>query len=340
MGIIKIKEVSKSFRDKSQEILDRKNDKAKFKFLKYITYRKLVKALNCVTFSVNKGEIFGLLGPNGAGKTTLSKMIVGLLKPDKGRVLVFDKQGDDINKESRRFNVVFARANLFYELSGRENLEFYSKLYGIKNYKKKIQRWIEIFEVDKKAESKTYTYSTGEAMRFKIIKALLNQPELLVLDEPTIGLDVNMAIKIRELLKQLNKKYNVTIFLTTHYMEEADYLCDRVAILNKGKILKIGTAKEIKGLLRKNKIVEVQIKNFNSLVLKKIKDSGYVKDLEFIGVEEKIRVILKLTAKVEDFITFLHKNNLKVSSINVEEPSLADAYLYLTGQELVSDELL
>ena len=125
MGIIKIKEVSKSFRDKSQEILDRKNDKAKFKFLKYITYRKLVKALNCVTFSVNKGEIFGLLGPNGAGKTTLSKMIVGLLKPDKGRVLVFDKQGDDINKESRRFNVVFARANLFYELSGRENLEFF-----------------------------------------------------------------------------------------------------------------------------------------------------------------------------------------------------------------------
>ncbi len=338
--MIKLENVSKSFRDKTQEKIDRKKDYFPIRFIRYFRYKRYVKALDNISFEVKKGEIFGLLGPNGAGKTTLSKLICGLLKQDKGKVYVFNEPIQKISKFSKRFNVVFARANLFWQISGKYNLELYSKVYDVKDYNKKIEHWLEFFELEKIANNMSFTYSTGESMRFKIAKSLLNEPELLILDEPTIGLDINMALKVRDLIKQLNKRNNVTIFLTTHYMEEADYLCDKIAILNKGEIIKIGTPKQLKSILKKNKIIEIRIVNFNSSVLNNIKNSGYVKDIEFIGEEEKLRVILKNNTKIEDFITYLNKKKFKISSMNVEEPSLADAYLYLTGQELISNELL
>ncbi|MCD6476607.1 MAG: ABC transporter ATP-binding protein, partial [Candidatus Aenigmarchaeota archaeon] len=247
-NIIVVSNISKSY----------KKDKGIFKRKEY------KKAIDNISFSVKKGEIFGLLGPNGAGKTTLIKILTGMLEADKGSVFVLGKMlPNEADKIKERINGIFARANMFWQLTGKENLGVYANIYNIRNKKKIINKYIKFFELQDVANQPIFKCSTGENMRFNLARSLLNNPEILFLDEPTLGIDPRMALKIRQFIKKLNKVEKNTIILTTHYMEEADYLCDRIAIINKGKIIKIDTPENLRKLFKKEAILEIRLQKTN-----------------------------------------------------------------------------
>ena len=207
------------------------------------------KALKGISFSVHVGEIFGFLGPNGAGKTTAIRILTGQLRPSAGRAWVL---GCDVVKEREaikpQVGVVFEYQNLYQRLSARDNLNFAANLYGVpKTRVNAILRQVGLID---RADDSLKKYSNGMKQRLLIGRALLHQPKILFLDEPTRGLDPNVSRGIRTMVKELSKQ-GVTVFLTTHYMEEADQLCDRVAILDEGHIVALGlpgALKEIYGL--------------------------------------------------------------------------------------------
>lgn len=207
---------------------------------------KKILALSNVSLEIRQGEIFGLLGPNGAGKTTLISAICGLLELDSGEIFVFGKNAKTQRKEViREINLVTGFAGLLYGLSVEDLLKYYAYLNGVKDKEKEISRVLELTELSEKRKQPAHTLSSGFKQRFYIAKALLTSPKLLLLDEPTVGLDVGMAKKIRQLVSNL-KKQGMTILLTTHYMLEAEELCDRIALINDGKIIEQGTVAELK----------------------------------------------------------------------------------------------
>jgi len=325
MQVIKVENISKTYPRETYNFSE--SIKA---FLR--KERKVV--LDKINFSVKKGEIFGLLGPNGAGKTTLFKIICGLLRPDRGNIKIL---GEDIpknyNRVSPRINVIFARANLWWELTGKENLRVYGKIYRVKNLEEKITWLLDFFDLKEKANRYTDLYSTGEIMRLCIAKSLLNDPELLILDEPTIGLDPHIALKIREFLKDLNKKKDTTILLSTHYMEEADMLCDRVALINKGRIIRIDTPTNLKELLKKEEIIEFRVTKFSSILLKKIKKLKFVKGAYWVEEIERIRILIDDLNNLDRLIKEL-KRYTKILNFVVSQPTLQDVFIHFTSIEV------
>ena len=172
-------------------------------------------------------------------------------------------------------------------------------------------------------------------MRFNLARALLNSPSILFLDEPTIGLDPYMALKVRNFLKKLNEKENLTIVLTTHYMEEADYLCDRIAIINKGKIIKIDTPENLKSILKEERILEFKVKEIDNKTIEKIKKLKCVDNAHWVDDEENLRVIIKDFNKSDDVIKTLRRDKIKILSINTDKPTLEDIFIHLTKSELI-----
>jgi ABC-2 type transport system ATP-binding protein len=203
-----------------------------------------VQAVNDISFSVGAGEIFGLLGHNGAGKTTTIRVLTGRTRPTSGRASV---AGCDVETErdqlKPRINLVFEDPNLYERFSGRENLKLFANLYGAPSGRP--DELLEMVSLGDGADRKVKTYSTGMKQRLLIARALINEPKVLFLDEPTRGLDPSSARDVRNILAQLSRE-GTTIFLTTHYMEEADELCNRVAFLSAGAIVAIGTPRELK----------------------------------------------------------------------------------------------
>ncbi len=213
---------------------------------------KKILALNDVSFEIKEGEIFGLLGPNGAGKTTLISSICGLLELDSGKILVFGKDAlTEREKIISEINLITGFAGLLHGLTVEDLLKYYAYLYSVKDKQKAIEKALKEGGLEEKRNQLAVTLSSGYKQRFYIAKALLSSPKLLLMDEPTVGLDVAMAIKIRARIKEL-KKQGLTILLTTHYMLEAEELCDRIALINDGKIVAIGTVQELKKLAGKN----------------------------------------------------------------------------------------
>ena len=206
-------------------------------------------AVDNISFSVKKGEIFGFLGPNGAGKTTTIKMLTTLLYPTIGsaRLSEYDivKQRDNVRQN---IGVVFQEPALDTELTGKENLDFHARMYGLSKdkRKKRIDEVLQLVDLVEKKDVLVKNYSGGMKRRLEIARGLMHYPTVLFLDEPTLGLDSQTRRAIWEYIKKMNKEENTTIFLTTHYMDEADYLCDRVGIIDKGKILVIDTTKNLK----------------------------------------------------------------------------------------------
>ncbi|MCQ4336549.1 MAG: ATP-binding cassette domain-containing protein [Sulfolobales archaeon] len=204
-------------------------------------------AVDGLSFHVDEGEIFGLLGPNGAGKTTTIKMITGLLRPTSGRIEVL---GMDVTKETmrvkERLGWVSSEVILDDDLTAMQNLWIQAKLYGVKNWRERAENLLRFFGLEGFKNSKVKGFSTGMRKKLEIAMALLHSPEIILMDEPTVGLDVVSRKAVWEVITRVNKELKVTILLTTHYLEEADSLCNRIVIINRGKKVVEGTPEELK----------------------------------------------------------------------------------------------
>ncbi len=298
-----------------------------------------LKAVDNVSFEVEKGGIFGLLGPNGAGKTTTIKMLTTLLKPTKGEAKIF---GFDLIEEKdmvrNSIGVVFQEPALDNRLTGRENLDFHARLYGLdeKIRKKRIGDVLELVELKEKADILVKNYSGGMQRRLEIARGLMHYPKVLFLDEPTLGLDTQTRRHIWDYVLRLNKEEGTTIILTTHYMEEADYLCQKVAIMDFGKIVAQGTPESLKDILGGDVISikaspsEKAFQAFQNLSwVKKISKHNGTVDLSVEEGETKIPFLMKIDRG---------DNLFKIKSIDLRKPTLEDVFLYFTGKTIRETE--
>ncbi|RIB35393.1 MAG: ABC transporter ATP-binding protein [Candidatus Nanoclepta minutus] len=297
-----------------------------------IELRKLygdVIALDRVTFHIKKGEIFGLLGPNGAGKTTTIKIFTGLTKPTSGQAIV---AGFDVVKNARevkkRVGWIASEVIVDDELTGWENLEIQAKLTGVKNWKERAQDLLKYFNLWEAANRPVGKYSTGMRKRLEVAMALLHSPEVLFMDEPTIGLDVGARVGLWEVVERINKDFGVTVLLTTHYMEEAERLCHRIAIINKGRIIAIGTPDELKTKYGTD-IIELEVKD-------KVDTSVLSKFGEVILEDGK--VIIK-TKNAEEIIPEVVKAIGSVKSVKLKKTSLDTVFMNLTGASIEGEQV-
>ena len=221
------------------------------------------EALRGVDLRIEEGEIFGILGPNGAGKTTLLSILSTLLLPDGGEVQILGIDGlRDGHRIREKVNMSSGNANFLWSLTVRENLHFYGMLYGLigKRRQEQVKRLVELFNLEEHLNVPFDQLSTGMKQRLSLAKSLLNDPVILFLDEPTVGLDPNISLRIREEIREIQKKNGMTILLTTHNMREAEFLCDRIAFLKSGEILTVGAPEELKRKVRIGDRVRIEFK--------------------------------------------------------------------------------
>lgn len=294
-----------------------------------------VNALSGITFEVEKGEIFGLLGPNGAGKTTTIKILTTLLAPTSGesKVLGYNTFGQEKNIREH-INFIFGgELGVYRRLSGRDNLIYFSNLYkvakSIRN--KRINELLELVGLSDKADLKVETYSKGMIQRLQIARGLINDPEIIFLDEPTIGLDPIGARELREIIRKLSQK-GKTILLTTHYMYEADELCNRIAIINNGKIIALDTPENLK---KNNSIASILEISVLGVYDKEIEAIKKIRGVETVAIKKQeqcqlIQIHFISTESISQEVLNILKNN-KVLSINERETALEDAYVRLVG---------
>jgi len=296
-------------------------------------------AVDNVSFTVNSGELFGLLGPNGAGKTTTINMLSTLLKKTSGRgeVAGFDisKRKDDVR---RSIGVVFQEPALDTKLTGRENLEFHAMMYGMgKNERRKrIEEVLNLVELAEKAKVLVEKYSGGMKRRLEIARGLIHRPKVLFLDEPTLGLDTQTRRHIWDYIKKLNKESDVTIILTTHYMEEADFLCERVAIMDKGKFVAQDSPLKLKDILGGD-VVSLEIEGEMDAL------SIQMENLDWIKTLAKHDHHLSLTMekgerRIPELISLATENGATVTCVNLRKPSLEDVFLHYTGRTIREGE--
>jgi len=295
-------------------------------------------AVDHITFQVKEGEIFGFLGPNGAGKTTTINMLITVLKPTEGTATVC---GHDIVKEAsmirRKIGVVPQEYTADEDLTGYENIILCADLYGIPREisKKRAEELLELVQLTKFKDKKVETYSGGMRRRLELACGLINRPKVLFLDEPTLGLDVQTRANIWEYIKLLKKEYGMTLFMTTHYLEEADALCDRIAIIDHGKILVTGSPNELKRKLGGD-IITLQVNENRDI-------SGFIEKIE--NVREVRRIKDEYRIKVKDgeltaplIIEALRKEGIKVTRLSLSKPSLNEVYLEYTGRSMRDQE--
>jgi len=223
--------------------------------------QKLV--LKGINLQIEEGEIFGILGPNGAGKTTLLSILSTLLLPDQGKIQILGMDGlRDGHRVREKVNICSGNANFLWSLTVKENLHFYGMLYGLngKRRAEKIKALIKLFNLEEHQDIPFDQLSTGMKQRLSLAKSLLNDPAVLFLDEPTVGLDPSVSITIREQVRLIQKERGMTVLLTTHNMKEAEYLCDRIAFLKGGEILTTGNAETLKRMIRMGDMVKVEFK--------------------------------------------------------------------------------
>jgi ABC-2 type transport system ATP-binding protein len=288
-------------------------------------------AVDHANFEVHRGEFFGLLGPNGAGKTTTIRMLTGQTKPTSGNAIVatFNITRQP-TKAKEHVGVVPEVSNLYDEMSAWDNLIFAAQLYGVpKNERdRRAKELLELFGLYERRQNRVGIFSRGMKRRLTIAAALIHKPDILFLDEPTTGLDVQSARMIRNLMKELNEK-GTTIFLTTHYIEEADQLCQRVAITNQGRIVAVDNPEKLKATVEKHHIIEVSFspaQNLND----KLRSLKHVSSVSRIG--DKFRLHAEDASEVVPIlIDFGRENNLRIMSINTLKPSLEDAFVKITG---------
>lgn len=313
----------------------------KKKFFRTIE-KKEFKAVDGVSFDIYKGEIFGLLGPNGAGKTTTIKMITGLLRPTSGSVCVMEKDVDKNPMEAlKRIGTVLAGdRSVYWKLTARENLEYFASLYGCnkKEAKKRTEAIIKRLELEEKADELVEKFSTGMKQKVALGKALIPNAPVVLLDEPTLGLDPQSALNLREIIMDI-KSEGRTVLLTTHYMEEADFLCDRIAIIDGGKIIALDTPENLKKSISETKSIKIEVNKVDEKLLNDIKALDNIKNIVSDYNSEKRNYTLTIhhtngNTIMQKLLDCISNNKSQILNINVMEPSLEDVFIHLTGKSL------
>lgn len=285
-----------------------------------------VKAVNEISFAVSEGEIFGFLGPNGAGKSTTIRMLTGVLRPTSGIVKMFGKNfWDNTIPIKQLISSVSETANVYNDLNGMYNLLLMAQLYGIskKDREERAVVLLKKFELYDKRNLKTKAYSKGMKQRLLICMALMSEPKILFLDEPTSGLDVQTSILVRHLIKEYNQK-GMTIFLTTHNMDVANELCDRIAIINNGKIVSLNAPEKLKKLFQENHKIEF---SFNRDVsAEEIKNVSSTKEVEKTK-EGWSLIVNDVNKSLVEIVEFAKLRKLEITRIATPEPSLEEIFL-------------
>ena len=293
------------------------------------------KAVDGVSFRVEQGEVFGLLGPNGAGKSTTISMVSTLIPPTKGEILF---EGRNIFAEPKslrqKLGVVPQDIALYPTLSGYENLRFWGSMYGLKGegLKKRIEEVAEIIGLNGRLKDRVDKYSGGMKRRLNIGAALLHKPELLIMDEPTVGIDPQSRNHILDTVLELNRQ-GMTIIYTSHYMEEVEYLCSRICIMDQGRIIASGTQDELVELIKGETQVSLKLDKLDKDILVRLRSISGVTKAELVLDEiaisgENVDIVLA------DIIAKVTENGRRISSIDVKKPNLEAVFLRLTGKAL------
>jgi ABC-2 type transport system ATP-binding protein len=294
-----------------------------------------VVAVDDVSFTVKRGEIFGLLGPNGAGKSTLIRILTTLMKPTSGRASI---ESYDVTEEPEkirsRIGVCPQNSTLDLELSAFDNLDFYGRLQDVddKTLEKRIPELLAMVELGDRAHARVSTFSGGMRRKLEIVRAFIHHPSILFLDEPTIGLDPESRREVWRQITRLNTE-ETTIILTTHYMDEAEKLCDRIAFMDGGRLISLDTPENLKRAMPGGDLIEIGFSEINEGIMPVIKENGRVVSVEVQG--QKMLISARegsslLPILLADFERF----SIPVTSVTIRTPSLEDVFIYLTGKKL------
>ncbi|MDD5749001.1 MAG: ATP-binding cassette domain-containing protein [Actinomycetota bacterium] len=292
-------------------------------------------AVDHISFEIQKGEIFGFLGPNGAGKSTTVKMLATLLHPTSGKAKIC---GHDVVRERAKvrelIGIVFQDRASDHYLTGRQNLDFHARMYhmGPEERKKRIKEVLDLLELNGKENIKLRDLPDGTARRFEVARGFMTSPDVVFLDEPTIGFDIRARMDLWEQIRRAKETEGSTVLLTTHYIEEADYLSDRVAIIDKAKIVAMGTPEELKESTG-SKLITVQVAERQNEFAQRISEAEWVKEIQ----EHSDSLLLSVGSeegRVAEIVDFCDRNGFELTYIDEHEPSLEDVFLHYTGRTI------
>ena len=291
--------------------------------------------VNNISFDIKEGEVFGLLGPNGAGKSTTINIINGLLRKDAGKVHIGEFNIDNNTREARmKIGYVPQDLAIYGELSAEDNLMFFGSLYGLSNkiLKERLKEVIELVGLEGKEKQKAGTFSGGMKRRLNIACALMHKPELLIMDEPTVGIDPQSRNNILSSVNKLNRE-GMAVLYTTHYMEEAENLCDRIAIIDNGVIIAKGTKEELVNYITDSNFAVFEINKVGDIDKEIFSEIKGIKNVELdpgilkFETDKNIRIM-------KDILDLLYEKNIEVKNMRTENPSLEQVFLSLTGKKL------
>lgn len=295
-------------------------------------------AVKGVSFAVEKGEAFGLLGPNGAGKSTIINMVTGLYPPTSGQIQLKDVNVLKNTKQAQAaIGVVPQEIALYQEMSAKENLKFWGRMYGLSGnvLEQKVNEVLDIIGLADRAKGKVNTFSGGMKRRVNIGAAILHNPELLIMDEPTVGIDPQSRNHILETIRKLNKQ-GMTVIYTSHYMEEVEYLCERIGIIDHGELIACGTMPELRETIgdRSRIIITIDQQGTNPNDIKGSL-SNLFSEKDFNIQNNQIMVFHKEPQHVlTNFIQSVTNTGVKITSVDIVEPNLESVFLHLTGRSL------
>ncbi len=304
--------------------------------------KKITRAVDRATLSIGPGELFGLLGPNGAGKTTLVRCIATLLIPDEGSISIFghDAFRDSLWCRQRIGLLTSGERTLYWKLSARANLNFFAALYGLtgKAKEKRIDYLVELLGLREVEHERVERYSSGMKQKVSLARAILHDPDLILLDEPSLGLDPQFARFVRKFIKEeLNKRLGKTILITTHYMDEADELCNRIAFISKGKIVDVKTPAQHKQDIPHTEVLEVRVLGRPDTTKVQTLPGLERFSSEFKDGVTTVKLVLPRAETILADAIELLRTDAKILGVDVKQPTLEDVFLYVTGTSLGAD---
>ncbi len=303
---------------------------------------EVVTALDRVSLEVFEGEVFGVVGPNGAGKTTLLKCVAALLEPDDGRIIV---NGYDVSSEPEmvKLSVSIVASGWWaafdWSLTARENLRFFAAIYGLKpgEAEERVDAALRAVGLEDRQSEYPYSFSSGMRQRLLLAKAFLAKTPILIMDEPTVGVDPYSAVQIRKYIRRMSREFGLTILLTSHYMREVETICDRIAVMNNGRILACGSLEELRRMIPWKRIVSVEAYNLSEKALRRLRSVDGVGRIGLIaGENPSSRAIIRIQAEEESVgrvVRVLRDEMVRVESVEVVKPTLEDLYVHLIHME-------